>query len=222
MLCRGCHQYQITSSWSSWNFSGNSANALSFRRLTVCKHLISGQGRQAGEGGERVLGARPEVDLSIGVRTQSRRLCLSRIRHRGDGNGHQNRFGSDLPDEGIGDDQSDIGFDLAAGAVDRTIGTVEALATDDTLAPVQQAFVDAGAVQCGFCTPGLLMTVEDLLDDNPDPTDLEMREAISGNLCRCTGYGRIFDAVNRTAQLRREAVVTIEGHSAFDAGGSRS
>ena len=102
---------------------------------------------------------------------------------------------------------------LAAGAVGRTIETVESLAIDDTLAPVQQAFVEAGAVQCGFCTPGLLLTVDDLLDDNPDPSDLEVREAISGNLCRCTGYGRIFDAVHRAAALRREAHVTIEGRS---------
>ena len=73
------------------------------------------------------------------------------------------------------------------------------------LSDVQQAFVDAGAVQCGFCTPGLLMAVDDLLDHDPVPDDLTVREAISGNLCRCTGYGRILDAVDRAALARREA-----------------
>ena len=95
---------------------------------------------------------------------------------------------------------------LAASAIDREISTVESLAPDGDLSDVQQAFVEAGAVQCGFCTPGLIMTVHDLLDQNPSPTDLEVREAISGNLCRCTGYVRIFDAVQRVAAEReREA-----------------
>lgn len=93
---------------------------------------------------------------------------------------------------------------LAASAVDREISTVESLAPDGDLSDVQQAFVEAGAVQCGFCTPGLIMTVHDLLDQNPSPTDLEVREAISGNLCRCTGYVRIFDAVQRVASERQE------------------
>ena len=91
---------------------------------------------------------------------------------------------------------------LAASAIDREISTVESLAPDGALSDVQQAFVEAGAVQCGFCTPGLIMTVHDLLDQNPSPTDLEVREAISGNLCRCTGYVRIFDAVQRVAMER--------------------
>lgn len=95
---------------------------------------------------------------------------------------------------------------LGAAAVDRDIKTVESLAHDANLAPVQQAFVDAGAVQCGFCTPGLLMAVDDLLDTTPEPSDLEIREAISGNLCRCTGYGRILDAVHRAAATRETAV----------------
>lgn len=95
---------------------------------------------------------------------------------------------------------------LAASAVDREISTVESLAPDGDLSDVQQAFVEAGAVQCGFCTPGLIMTVHDLLDQNPSPTDLEVREAISGNLCRCTGYVRIFDAVQRVATNREEAI----------------
>ena len=91
---------------------------------------------------------------------------------------------------------------LAASAIDSEISTVESLAPDGDLSDVQQAFVEAGAVQCGFCTPGLIMTVHDLLDQNPSPTDLEVREAISGNLCRCTGYVRIFDAVQRVAMER--------------------
>ena len=68
---------------------------------------------------------------------------------------------------------------------------------------MQQAFVDAGAVQCGFCTPGLIMAVHDLLDALPDPTEIEIREELSGNICRCTGYGRIIDAVQRVAVARR-------------------
>lgn len=95
---------------------------------------------------------------------------------------------------------------LAASAIDREISTVESLAPDGDLSDVQQAFVEAGAVQCGFCTPGLIMTVHDLLDQNPSPTDLEVREAISGNLCRCTGYVRIFDAVQRVAAEREGEV----------------
>ena len=93
---------------------------------------------------------------------------------------------------------------LAASATDREITTVEALSAQGELSDVQQAFVEAGAVQCGFCTPGLVVAVEDLLKHNPQPTDLEVREAISGNLCRCTGYMRIFDAVQTVAQERSQ------------------
>ena len=102
---------------------------------------------------------------------------------------------------------------LGAAAVDREIETVESLAraaasgrsADDTaLSDVQQAFLDAGAVQCGFCTPGLVMAVHDLLAGDPRPDELAIREAISGNLCRCTGYGRIVEAV-RTAVRQRAA-----------------
>jgi carbon-monoxide dehydrogenase small subunit len=88
---------------------------------------------------------------------------------------------------------------LAAAAVDREITTVEGLTDDGELSAVQQAFVDEGAVQCGFCTPGLVVAVHDLLDHRPRPTDLEVREALSGNLCRCTGYGRILAAVQAAA-----------------------
>ena len=98
---------------------------------------------------------------------------------------------------------------LAAAAAGSSVTTVEGLSVaheaGGSLSDVQQAFVDAGAVQCGFCTPGLLMAVDDLLDHDPDPDDLTVREAISGNLCRCTGYGRILDAVDRAALARREA-----------------
>lgn len=94
---------------------------------------------------------------------------------------------------------------LAASAVGAEIVTVEGLgATADTVTDVQHAMVQAGAVQCGFCTPGLVVAIHHLLDTNPEPSDLEIREALSGNLCRCTGYGRIFDAVSDVAARRRE------------------
>jgi carbon-monoxide dehydrogenase small subunit len=88
---------------------------------------------------------------------------------------------------------------LAAQADGHEVVTVEGLAGDDGLHPVQEAFVEAGAVQCGFCTPGLIVAAEDLLRRNPDPTDDEIREALSGNLCRCTGYQKILDAVHLAA-----------------------
>ena len=96
---------------------------------------------------------------------------------------------------------------LAASAVGAEIVTVEGLgATVDTVTDVQHAMVQAGAVQCGFCTPGLVVAIHHLLDTNPEPSDLEIREALSGNLCRCTGYGRIFDAVASVAAGRRDEV----------------
>ncbi len=88
---------------------------------------------------------------------------------------------------------------LAAQADGHEVVTVEGLAGDGGLHPVQEAFVEAGAVQCGFCTPGLVVAVADLLRQRPDPSDDEIREALSGNLCRCTGYGKIFDAVRLAA-----------------------
>ena len=91
---------------------------------------------------------------------------------------------------------------LAASATGREITTVEGLAVDGELTDVQQAFVTEGAVQCGFCTPGLVVAVHELLDRSPRPSDLEIREALSGNLCRCTGYGRIFAAVHAAADGR--------------------
>ncbi|MET7291061.1 (2Fe-2S)-binding protein [Streptomyces griseoloalbus] len=74
------------------------------------------------------------------------------------------------------------------------------------LAPVQQAFLDAGAVQCGFCTPGLLVAADEMLERNPNPTDADIREALSGNLCRCTGYEKIMDAVRLAATRQSEGV----------------
>ncbi|MEU0449102.1 (2Fe-2S)-binding protein [Streptomyces tendae] len=76
------------------------------------------------------------------------------------------------------------------------------------LAPVQQAFIDAGAVQCGFCTPGLLVAADEMLESNPDPTDEDIREALSGNLCRCTGYEKIMDAVRLAAARRSEGATS--------------
>lgn len=91
---------------------------------------------------------------------------------------------------------------LAASAIDCEITTVESFSAEGELSDVQQGFVEAGAVQCGFCTPGLVVAVHDLLERNPSPTDLEVREAISGNLCRCTGYVRILEAVQTVADRR--------------------
>jgi carbon-monoxide dehydrogenase small subunit len=88
---------------------------------------------------------------------------------------------------------------LAAQAQGREVETVEGLARDGALHPVQEAFVEAGAVQCGFCTPGLVVATADLLAHSPDPSEDEIREALSGNLCRCTGYTKIFDAVRLAA-----------------------
>jgi len=89
---------------------------------------------------------------------------------------------------------------LAAAAEGRAVRTVEGLATDGEMHPVQRAYVQAGAVQCGFCTPGLIVATEALLQANPEPTEAEVREALAGNICRCTGYGRILDAVQRAAR----------------------
>ncbi|HWO81002.1 (2Fe-2S)-binding protein [Gaiella sp.] len=89
---------------------------------------------------------------------------------------------------------------LGAQAEGHEVVTIEGLAGDEDLHPVQQAFVDAGAVQCGFCTPGLVVAVADLLERSPHPGEDEIREALSGNLCRCTGYAKIFDAVRLAAE----------------------
>jgi aerobic carbon-monoxide dehydrogenase small subunit len=89
---------------------------------------------------------------------------------------------------------------LAAQADGHDVVTVEGLGGDGDLHPVQAAFAETGAVQCGFCTPGLVVATADLLARNPSPNDDEIREALSGNLCRCTGYAKIFDAVRLAAR----------------------
>ena len=83
----------------------------------------------------------------------------------------------------------------AMKAQGRKVETVEGLAAEGKLHPLQQAFIDCGAVQCGYCTPGMLMSAKALLDENPSPSEEEIREAISGNLCRCTGYQKIVEAI---------------------------
>ncbi len=89
---------------------------------------------------------------------------------------------------------------LAAQADGREVVTVEGLATNGRLHPVQQAFIDAGGVQCGFCTPGMIMAAKSLLDRNPRPSLEEVREGLAGNLCRCTGYAKIYEAVVLAAE----------------------
>jgi carbon-monoxide dehydrogenase small subunit len=89
---------------------------------------------------------------------------------------------------------------LAAQAAGHDVVTVEGLAGEGGLHAVQEAFVEAGAVQCGFCTPGFVVPAAELLRRNPAPSDDEIREALSGNLCRCTGYAKIFDAVRLAAE----------------------
>ena len=95
---------------------------------------------------------------------------------------------------------------LAASVQGRKITTIEGLAQGEKLHPVQEAFVEAGAIQCGFCTPGMIMISKAFLDKNPNPTEEEAKMAISGNLCRCTGYFQIIDAIMKAAEkMRKEA-----------------
>jgi carbon-monoxide dehydrogenase small subunit len=94
---------------------------------------------------------------------------------------------------------------LAGQAEGSDVVTVEGIAEGENLHPVQEAFVEAGGVQCGFCTPGFIVATHDLLRRNPKPSDAEIREALAGNLCRCTGYEKILDAV-RLAAARLESV----------------
>jgi len=92
---------------------------------------------------------------------------------------------------------------VAAGQAEgREIRTVEGLGDGELLAPIQRAFLEAGAVQCGFCTPGLLVAAHDLIERQPAPGDAEIREALAGNLCRCTGYEKIMEAVRLAAAWR--------------------
>ncbi|SPF36513.1 xanthine dehydrogenase, Fe-S binding subunit [Syntrophobacter sp. SbD1] len=92
---------------------------------------------------------------------------------------------------------------LAADVEGHTVVTIEGLADGDELHPVQRAFHEEGAVQCGFCTPGMVLATTALLDANPNPTETEIRQALSGNLCRCTGYTKIVRAVKRAAEASR-------------------
>lgn len=89
---------------------------------------------------------------------------------------------------------------LAMEADGSAVTTVEGLAEGDTLSPLQQSFIDHGAVQCGFCIPGMLMSATALLDENPSPDRQKVRQALSGNICRCTGYAKIVDAVEHAAR----------------------
>jgi carbon-monoxide dehydrogenase small subunit len=95
---------------------------------------------------------------------------------------------------------------MAASAIDTNITTVEGLATTETPNDIQQAFVTEGAVQCGFCTPGIIVAVHHLLETNSSPSEIEVKEALSGNICRCTGYGRIFSAVQLVISQREKSV----------------
>jgi len=89
---------------------------------------------------------------------------------------------------------------LAAEADGKEITTIEGLADGDKLHPVQQAFVEHGGLQCGFCTPGMIMSAKALLDENPTPTEEEIKQAIAGNLCRCTGYTKIIESIKAAAE----------------------
>ena len=89
---------------------------------------------------------------------------------------------------------------LAANCVGKEITTIEGLADEEQLHPVQQAFIDHGAVQCGFCIPGMIMSAKALLDKNPEPTQEEMEYALDGNICRCGGYLKIFDALKQAGK----------------------
>jgi carbon-monoxide dehydrogenase small subunit len=113
---------------------------------------------------------------------------------------------------------------FAVTAQAHTITTVEGLGTIEAMGPVQQAFTECHGLQCGFCTPGFLTTVTAYLEDHPHPTADEAREAISGNLCRCTGYQNIVKSVLRAAELRAQAAADASGTAALavpgDGGGS--
>ena len=91
---------------------------------------------------------------------------------------------------------------LAADAQGKEIVTIEGLARDGELHPIQKAFVEKGAIQCGFCTPGMVMTTKAFLDEHPHPAEGEIRRAISGNLCRCTGYAKIVEAIRSVAEKK--------------------
>ncbi len=93
---------------------------------------------------------------------------------------------------------------LAPEAQGKPITTIEGLAQDGQLHPLQRAFIERGAIQCGFCTPGMILTAKELLDTSPQPTEEEVREALTGVLCRCTGYAKIIDAVLDASELMKQ------------------
>jgi len=92
---------------------------------------------------------------------------------------------------------------LAVAVDKRSLTTIEGIGTEESLHPLQQAFVDAGAVQCGYCTPGMILSAKALLDRNPNPTEDDIKQAIKGNLCRCTGYVKIIAAIQLAAKRMR-------------------
>lgn len=100
---------------------------------------------------------------------------------------------------------------LAIACQGKKILTIEGMEANGRLHPIQQAFIDKGAIQCGFCTPGMVMAAKALLDENPDPTVQEIKQGLSGNLCRCTGYVKIIDAVQEAARRMRAAPCQEEG-----------
>jgi carbon-monoxide dehydrogenase small subunit len=105
----------------------------------------------------------------------------------------------------------------AADAVDTEVETIEALGTQDDLHPIQQAFVDHFAVQCGFCIPGMIMQAKELLAENPDPSEREVREAIDDNVCRCTGYQKPVEAIlDAAGRMRGEQAVATDGGNPSD------
>jgi aerobic-type carbon monoxide dehydrogenase small subunit (CoxS/CutS family) len=93
---------------------------------------------------------------------------------------------------------------LAAEAHEKDIVTIEGLASGDRLHPIQQAFVDVGGLQCGYCTPGMVLSAKALLDRNPNPADEEIRKGLEGNFCRCTGYTKIIESVRAAAHMMKE------------------
>jgi aerobic carbon-monoxide dehydrogenase small subunit len=93
---------------------------------------------------------------------------------------------------------------LAAEAAGKEITTIEGLASGGTLHPIQQAFVEVGGLQCGFCTPGMVLSTKALLDKNPKPSDEEIRKGLEGNFCRCTGYTKIIESVRAAAEMMKE------------------
>ncbi len=100
---------------------------------------------------------------------------------------------------------------LAVACQGRTILTIEGMERDGVLHPIQQAFIDKGAIQCGFCTPGMVLSAKALLDEHPEPTEHQIKQGIAGNLCRCTGYVKIVEAVKDAAERLRAGAAAGKG-----------